>query len=207
MNSQNTKVYLGIVEEIRQLITNSGLLPGDKIPSERTLSEQLQVGRSSVREALRALELLGLIETRRGEGTFLRDFKNHDLIRLLGMFILQEPEVKKDIFQTKVMLERDMLILICKQPDRHQLSKILREMASRNDLGPGEFFERLLETSGNRLMFRMWQIIRDYSKEAEVNRYFGAEELKGLIEAAMSGNSNMAISIHHLHYHQSESGG
>ena len=44
------------------------------LPSERELSSRLNVGRSSVREALRALELVGLIETRRGEGTFIRNF-------------------------------------------------------------------------------------------------------------------------------------
>ncbi|WP_431810888.1 FadR/GntR family transcriptional regulator [Lysinibacillus capsici] len=43
---------------------------GEKSPSERVLSERLGVGRSSVREALRSLELLGLIETRHGEGRF-----------------------------------------------------------------------------------------------------------------------------------------
>ncbi|MBR8646160.1 FadR family transcriptional regulator [[Brevibacterium] frigoritolerans] len=56
------------------MIEADSLLPGDKIPSERELSDRFNVGRSSVREALRALELLGLIETRRGEGTFIRGF-------------------------------------------------------------------------------------------------------------------------------------
>ena len=48
-----------------------GLVAGDRLPSERELSSRLNVGRSSVREALRALELVGLIETRGGEGTFI----------------------------------------------------------------------------------------------------------------------------------------
>ena len=82
--SNKTKLYLEIVDKIRQMIVRDGLLPGDKLPSERELSERLQVGRSSVREALRALELLGLIETRRGEGTFLRDVRNHQLVEILG---------------------------------------------------------------------------------------------------------------------------
>ncbi|MDQ7864958.1 GntR family transcriptional regulator [Peribacillus frigoritolerans] len=68
------------------MIEADSLLPGDKIPSERELSDRFNVGRSSVREALRALELLGLIETRRGEGTFIRDFQEHKLVELLGTF-------------------------------------------------------------------------------------------------------------------------
>ena len=69
------KVYVEIVHQLQNIIADDRLKTGDKLPSERELSERLKVGRSSVREALSALELLGLIETRRGEGTFLRDFK------------------------------------------------------------------------------------------------------------------------------------
>lgn len=79
--SKNTKVYIGIVKQLRAMIEHDGLKPGDRLPSERELSERLGVGRSSVREALRALELLGLIETRRGEGTFMRDFRGNQLVQ------------------------------------------------------------------------------------------------------------------------------
>ncbi len=57
-----SKVYREIVMQLSEMITAGGLKPGDKIPSERELTERLNVGRSSVREALRAIELLGLIE-------------------------------------------------------------------------------------------------------------------------------------------------
>ena len=56
-----TKVYLNILEKLKEIIHQKNLLPGDKLPSERELAETLNVGRSSVREALRAMELLGLI--------------------------------------------------------------------------------------------------------------------------------------------------
>jgi len=83
------------------MITMDGLKTGDKIPSERELSERLNFGRSSVREALRALELLGLIETRRGEGTFIRDFRGHQLVQLLSTFILQDEKAIRDVYETK----------------------------------------------------------------------------------------------------------
>ena len=69
------KYILEIVKQLREMITADDLKSGDKIPSERELSERLNVGRSSVREALRALELLGLIETRRGEGNLSGIFR------------------------------------------------------------------------------------------------------------------------------------
>ena len=88
MTNQTTKMYLQIVRELRLLIEKENIRPGGKIPSERELAERLQVGRSTVREALRSLELLGLIETRRGEGTFLTDFRKHKLVEILSTFIL-----------------------------------------------------------------------------------------------------------------------
>src|SRR3954469_15709204 len=93
------------------MINLDGLKSGDKLPSERELSERLNVGRSSVREALRALELLGLIETRRGEGTFIRDFRGNQLVQLLSTFILQDEKAKRDVLETKNLIEMDCLRL------------------------------------------------------------------------------------------------
>ena len=67
---ENKKRFLHIVQQLRELIEQENIQPGDKLPSERVLTERLQVGRSSVREALRSLELLGLIETKHGGGTY-----------------------------------------------------------------------------------------------------------------------------------------
>ncbi|MGP3960192.1 FadR/GntR family transcriptional regulator [Nonomuraea sp. 3N208] len=64
-----------VVEIARQLLSQllSGHLePGTRLPSERQLSETLGVGRSTVREALKALDVLGIIEVRQGDGTYLR---------------------------------------------------------------------------------------------------------------------------------------
>lgn len=61
-----------IVEQFRQLIADRRLTPGSQFPSERELAHALGVGRSTMREAMRVLESMGLIETRPGQGTFLR---------------------------------------------------------------------------------------------------------------------------------------
>ena len=61
-----------ILDEITRLITEGILKPGDRLPSENELAERFGVGRSSLREAMRALQLLGIIEVIQGKGTFLR---------------------------------------------------------------------------------------------------------------------------------------
>ncbi|WP_336634607.1 FadR/GntR family transcriptional regulator [Lysinibacillus fusiformis] len=67
--TEQKKVFLDIVQQLRQLIKIEKIQAGEKSPSERAF-RCTGVGRSSVREALRSLELLGLIETRHGEGPF-----------------------------------------------------------------------------------------------------------------------------------------
>lgn len=61
-----------VAEQIVDLIRAQGLRPGDVLPTEPDLMERMQVGRSSVREALRGLAVLGLVEIRQGQGTFVR---------------------------------------------------------------------------------------------------------------------------------------
>lgn len=81
------RVYQDIVAQIEALLDSGELLPGDQLPTERALAEQLQVSRASVREALRALELLGVVETRAGGGTFVRRAAAGDLARPLSALI------------------------------------------------------------------------------------------------------------------------
>jgi GntR family transcriptional regulator, transcriptional repressor for pyruvate dehydrogenase complex len=160
LHSQS-KVYIGIVHQLREMISKDGLKKGDKIPSERELSERLNVGRSSVREALRALELLGLIETRRGEGTFLRDFRDHHLIDLLGMFILQDQKAKEDIKCTKTMIEKEALrTIFCQKLDTSAIETLVKE--DSGTLTWREIVEELILLSNNHLSHRIWNVLNDY---------------------------------------------
>ena len=65
------RLYEDIVQHFSSLIRQGVLKPGERLPSERVLAEQLQVSRSSVREAIRSLELQGLVISKRGSGTFI----------------------------------------------------------------------------------------------------------------------------------------
>ncbi|MCG1009313.1 FadR family transcriptional regulator [Salinicoccus sp. ID82-1] len=94
-----------IVEEIHNLIESENIQVGDKLPSERYLKEKLNVSRQSVREALRALELLGIIYVRRGEGTFLADVDSHQLFQLIGKYLIRTERQQKEIIEIKQMIE------------------------------------------------------------------------------------------------------
>ncbi|WP_100332084.1 FadR/GntR family transcriptional regulator [Bacillus xiapuensis] len=162
MNRSRSK-FEEVVGRIRQIIVSDGLLPGDKLPSERELSERLSVARSSVREALRALELLGLIETRRGEGTFLRDFHDHQLVQLLSTFILQNEQKKQDVRRTQQILELGCLSSAIQQPDfDSSWAKVAKSMKSAS-FSERDFFTSMMDASRNQLLKTIWLIVSDYA--------------------------------------------
>ncbi|WP_083566215.1 FadR/GntR family transcriptional regulator [Domibacillus mangrovi] len=148
--------FVAAISHIREMIKADRIGSGDKLPSERELSERLSIGRSSVREALRALELLGMIETRRGEGTYLRDFKDHQLVPLIGTFIFNDDQKKEHVHDIKTILEMGCLALLAVQPDFNQHSINYTETA----------FHELMDASGNSLLKKMWIIISDYAGDS-----------------------------------------
>ncbi|HEK9101933.1 FadR family transcriptional regulator [Bacillus pfraonensis] len=168
MTSSNTKVYLEIVKKIRSIMEEDGLVAGDRLPSERELSARLNVGRSSVREALRALELVGLIETRRGEGTFIRNFYDNGLVQLIAPFLLQDEKTIRDLLQTKRLLEKDILRIVCDLPKEtfssvlSMLQQVLKKDKSSIQEFHQTFFKTLIEQVDNYLLYRIWRIVNDY---------------------------------------------
>lgn len=167
------------------MITVDGLQSGDKLPSERELSERLNVGRSSVREALRALELLGLIETRRGEGTFIRDFRGNQLVQLLSTFILQDEKAKRDVLETKNLIEMDCLRLALQRNGNKNI-KSLRENVISGGLDDDEFFYQIIEIADNHLFLRMWIILKEYYYSLHLKEIaYEKQDYLGILDALL----------------------
>ncbi|MBT2706350.1 FadR family transcriptional regulator [Pseudomonas sp. ISL-84] len=192
----NTKVYIEIVKQLRSMIEHDGLKPGDRLPSERELSERLGVGRSSVREALRALELLGLIETRRGEGTFIRDFRGNQLVQLLSTFILQDQKAIRDVKETKFLIELDCLWLIIQKAEKDQLLKF-RDWALKSEYTDDEFFLEVVTLADNHLFLRIWMILKDYYNSLALKKMIVAKtEYAELIDTLISKNESEVIRVY-----------
>ncbi|WP_404444415.1 GntR family transcriptional regulator [Sutcliffiella horikoshii] len=193
-----TKMYLEIVKKIRAIIVADGLKTGDKIPSERELSDRLNVGRSSVREALRALELLGLIETRRGEGTFIKDFKEHNLVELLGTFILEQDKTKSDLIETKLEIEKSCIQLFMQKAsveDYVKVRKMISTPTSRTD-----FFKTIVTIVDNSLMLRIWTLVNSYARIIAKDNMIESGVLEELLEAMREKQAGLVIKLYEKHF-------
>jgi GntR family transcriptional repressor for pyruvate dehydrogenase complex len=196
--ANNTKVYLEIVKQLREMITIGDLKTGDKIPSERELSERLNFGRSSVREALRALELLGLIETRRGEGTFIRDFRGNHLVQLLSTFILQDEKAKRDVFETKNFIEMDCLRLALQKIDDNNIVNLKSWVNQEIVLNDDEFFYQIIEIADNHLFSRIWSILKDYYHSLDSSNFiYHRENYLILLDALAEKNEAKTLSAYY----------
>ena len=103
--NDNEKVQITIISKIRDLINYKNLEPGDKLPSERMLSEKFEVSRSNVREAIQKLEFYGLLKSIPQSGTFVA---NIGVIAMNGMIEdilrLETPDFKS-LVETRILLE------------------------------------------------------------------------------------------------------
>lgn len=99
------RVSDNIAKQLKALIRNGTLKPGDKLPAERELMNQLQVSRASVREALLKLEANGLIYSRQGGGTFVADELTPTITNPLAHLIKDDPEALSDVMECRHGLE------------------------------------------------------------------------------------------------------
>jgi len=124
---KSTRIYEEIVRQVKQLIAEGKLKSGDRLPPERDLAEKFMVSRTSVREALRALQSRGLIDIRAGEGAFIRDISVDTLIEPLAMVILPHREAVGELFEARRLLEPAIAALAARRATRDE--RILEEQS------------------------------------------------------------------------------
>jgi GntR family transcriptional repressor for pyruvate dehydrogenase complex len=125
-----------IVEQIAELISRKTLKPGDRIPSEKQLCEQFGVGRTSVREALRSLSVMGVLESHMGDGTFVASNASLFLERSFHWGLLLNPKVVEDLIETRLMLESHTAFLAAMKAspsDLEQMAEAVRLMEVQVD--------------------------------------------------------------------------
>ncbi|WZX99325.1 FadR/GntR family transcriptional regulator [Bacillus sp. FSL W7-1360] len=169
MSTKQPKRYVEIIQALSEMIQQDDLKTGDRLPSERELSDRLSVGRSSIREALRGLELLDIIETRRGEGTFMKAPSSYRLVDLLLSFLLKDEKAMQDLTETRRIIELQALQLVCKRITAADLDKLILLTSSRREVSLEEdylFHETIVAACGNTLLQHLWKSLVAFHREA-----------------------------------------
>lgn len=171
---KNTKVYEVIMEQIKDIVKKGELKSGDKLPSERELADKLEVSRTSVREALKALTMLGLIESKHGEGNFIKSNFEDSLLEPLSIVFLLIENKNEDIIELRRIIEPEAAALAAKNikgPELVELKKIMNELNDSLDFEASaeldkKFHYKIAQASGNHListiMFSISSLIEKY---------------------------------------------
>lgn len=165
------KIYEEIVEQIRDLVLRGELKPGDKLPSERDLVERLKVSRASIREALSALEMMGLLEVRSGEGTFIQKVGAESVIAPLAWMLSVEQGTALELLEVRKILEGQAVYLAAERAEEEDLLEMEQALADMQqemvtpELG-GEkadlrFHYAITRATKNTLLIRLMDTISD----------------------------------------------
>ena len=211
-NSQSSsKRFLDIIGELQSLISEQKIEYGDKLPSERHLAEKLQVSRTAVREALRSMELLGLIETRRGEGTFLSDFKKHQLVEVLSTFIMQQARSIQDVVETRKIHERAAITTIAENEELRLLPvwKGMQRKIREDESGflREDMIRETIVATENRLSLKIWFLLKQYSGvsfDVVVEADQEMTVVSELLEEMMAGHTENALTLYEQWMNQVE---
>jgi GntR family transcriptional repressor for pyruvate dehydrogenase complex len=105
----NAGVAQSVVQQILDLVRTGMLRSGDRLPSERELIEILNISRPSLREAIRALSTLGVVETHHGGGAYVTDLTARTLLAPLDFFISLSPSNLADVFESRSLIETQIV--------------------------------------------------------------------------------------------------
>lgn len=117
-----------IVSQIIDLISRDVLKPGERLPSERELCKQFGVGRSSLREALRSLSVLGILDGRVGDGTFVSNNNEKYLEKALQWSLLLDQKKIQDLIETRLMLESQTAFFAAQRASSENIDEIERNL-------------------------------------------------------------------------------
>jgi GntR family transcriptional repressor for pyruvate dehydrogenase complex len=201
---KSTRIYEEIVRQIKGMIGEGRLKSGDQLPPERDLAEKFLVSRTSVREALRALESVGLIEIRPGEGTFVREVSVDALVEPLALVLLSQREMIGELFEARRLLEPAIAGLAARRATREEVQEMERildeqakEIAAGNTgLAQDAAFHAAIGTAAhNRAITRIVHAVMDLlaqSREEAISTpgrpTRSHEDHRRVLDAIRSGN-------------------
>jgi GntR family transcriptional regulator, transcriptional repressor for pyruvate dehydrogenase complex len=156
---ENRRAFEDILLQLEHAISNGRLAAGDRLPPERELAERFQVSRTSVREALRVLETLGVVSVRRGaeNGAVLMRRPGNAFAPTLRLLLALEHVSLSNVVEFRVMIESSAARLLAKEPDEEVLGRLrdlLPETADQFEFHKidAAFHRTLVEVADNDLV-------------------------------------------------------
>ena len=188
--------YQQIAEQIQRLVAEGVLRPGDHLPAERDLALQFGVGRSSLRDAIRTLEVLGVVESRHGAGTVIRDLDADALVVPLARALLRKREMVAELLEVRRMIEPALAGRAARNvtpAEIAQMEEILQRQAARIRRGEptieedSEFHAALMRAARNSVVLRILDVLMHLLRESRARSL----QFPGRVEKSYAGHQRI----------------
>lgn len=177
---------------LRALIADGDLRPGDRLPSEGDLCERLGVSRGPLREAIRTLSALGVIDTRHGSGSYVSELHAADLIKGLGLTVGLLPlDSIIELYELRRALEAHAASLAAARVDSETITRLdalldqLEAVTDDEELSEldNEFHSAIADVAGNDALATLLDVLRSRSRAYRIFTTDDAAQIKLLSDA------------------------
>lgn len=172
MSISRTKLSDQIADQLQSMIASRQYLPGDKLPVESELAAHFGVSRITIRDAVRKLDILGIVEVRQGAGTFVREITPNAYIKTLLPMLSMNHNSLKDIFEVRQVIEcksAELAALNATAEDLAEIRKTLSQMPEAmrrgqlrlyNDLDL-QFHYAVAKCTHNKILITLQELLSD----------------------------------------------
>jgi GntR family transcriptional regulator, transcriptional repressor for pyruvate dehydrogenase complex len=163
----DTRVTAKLIDKIKRYIASGEVLPGGKFPPERELAKEFQVNRASLRQALKVLEIMGVLTQRVGDGTYLSTSAELILNEPLDFLILLDDLSHHELLETRMIVEPELAARAAERARAEDLIELRRAIAAMESSRSNQerldadlaFHERIFRASGNRICHLLFKVI------------------------------------------------
>lgn len=196
---RRSKLYEEVAERLQQWVLND-MKPGDKLPPERELAERFGVGRSSIRDAVRSLQAVGLVEPRQGHGTVVCEVSDHSIVSPLTSVLMQKRKLVAELLDVRKIIEPGIAARAARHATPEQVSEIegiLERQAEKVSRGESaiaedsEFHDCLAIAADNSVVLRVLDVLMDLLQKSREQSL----QAKGRPARSLAGHRRIVAAI------------
>jgi GntR family transcriptional regulator, transcriptional repressor for pyruvate dehydrogenase complex len=197
---RRVKLYEEVAARIRDLIAGGELRPGEALPSERKLAEQFKVGRAVIREAIRQLEVSGLVESRHGGGNYVREVTVEHLVAPIASVLNGMAPLREELMDARLFFEPQIARAAAARAtpeDLRRLEDVIRRQQERVASGhsgaeeDAEFHDLLASATHNTVVERVMEVIDRLLEDSQARLFRSVERS----EISLEGNRRILEAV------------
>jgi GntR family transcriptional repressor for pyruvate dehydrogenase complex len=197
---RRVKLYEEVAARIRDLIADGELSPGQALPSERKLAEQFKVGRAVIREAIRQLEVSGLVESRHGGGNYVREVTVEHLVAPIASVLNGMSHLREELMDARLFFEPQIARAAAARAtpeDLQLLEDVIHRQEERAVNGQSgaeedaEFHDLLAQATHNTVVERVMEVIDNLLEDSHARWFRSAKRS----EISLEGNRRILEAV------------